>query len=80
MSFHKKHACRALCYPDWFHRHLIYISKVSYGTKKIELKIGAKIKKFTSFHFVIILEISIADWKFIPLVYDFHTVALADFR
>ena len=48
--------------------------------KKFELKIGAKIKKFTSFHFVIILEMSIADWKFIPLVYDFHTVAPADFR
>jgi hypothetical protein len=44
--------------------------------KKFELKI----KKFTSFHFVIILEMSIADWKFIPLVYDFHIVALADFR
>ncbi len=48
--------------------------------KKFELKVGAKIKKFTSFYFVIILEISIADWKFIPLVYDFHTVAPADFR
>ena len=48
--------------------------------KKFELKIGAKIKKFTSFHFVTILEMSIADWKFIPLVYDFHTVAPADFR
>jgi hypothetical protein len=47
--------------------------------KKIELKIGAKIKKITSFHFVIILEMSIADWKFIPLVYDFHTMKLVHY-
>jgi hypothetical protein len=36
--------------------------------KKFELKIAVKIKNFTSFHFVIILEMSIADCKFIPLV------------
>ena len=54
--------------------------KSAMAPKKFELKIGAKIKKFTSFHFVIIMEMSIADWKFIPLVYDFHTVAPADFR